>query len=34
VVKVNFDDPKNPKVEFELHYMEKNGKWKVAKPGN
>lgn len=31
VVKVNFDDPNNPKVGFELHYMEKNGTWKVNK---
>ena len=34
VVKVDYDGAENPKVEFELHYMEKNGKWKVSKPRN
>ena len=32
VVNVNFEDPENPKVEFELHYLDK--KWKVEKVGN
>jgi alkaline phosphatase D len=29
VVNVNFEEPENPKVEFELHYLDK--KWKVKK---
>jgi len=32
VVKVDYDNAGNPKVNFELHYMEKDGKWKVSKP--
>ena len=32
VVNVNFENPKNPKVEFELHYLDK--KWKVKKIGS
>jgi len=31
VVNVNFENPENPKVEFELHYLNKN--WKVEKAG-
>ena len=34
VVNVNFENPQTPKVEFELHYVENNGKWKVEKVGN
>ena len=34
VVNVNFDDLRNPKVGFELHYMEKNGRWNVKKAGD
>ncbi len=32
VVKVDYNDAGEAKVEFELHYMEKDGKWKVSKP--
>ena len=31
VVKVNFDNLQQPKVNFELHYMEKDGAWKVKR---
>jgi len=31
VVNVNFDNPQNPNVEFELHHVGRNGKWKVDK---
>lgn len=32
VVKVDYNEVEYPKVEFELHYMENDGKWKVSKP--
>lgn len=34
VVKVNFDQKGGARVGFELHYVEKDGKWKVSKAGN
>ena len=34
VVNVNFDNLEDPKVEFELHYVGRDGKWKVSKAGN
>ena len=32
VVKVDYNDVGEAKVAFELHYFEKDGKWKVSKP--
>jgi phosphodiesterase/alkaline phosphatase D-like protein len=34
VVNVDFDAAGSPKVGFELHYVEKDGKWKVNRPRN